>query len=89
VIEKETFAAICSLKKFRNWIFGKVVTLYTDHNPITFLTEAAPKSAKLMRWALALQEYNVVFRYKMGKQNVAADCLTRMPLDDEPALSQE
>ena len=66
-----------------------MVTLYTDHNLITFLTEAAPKSAKLMRWALAVQAYNVVFRYKAGKQNVTADCLTPMPLDDEPALSQE
>ena len=61
VIEKETFAAIWSLKKFRNWIFRKTVTVYTDYNAITYLTEMAPKSAKLMRYALALQEYDVVF----------------------------
>jgi len=78
VIEKETFAAIWALKKFRNWIFGKTVTVYTDHNPITYLTEMAPKSAKLMRYALALQEYDVVFCYKAGKSNAAADCLSRL-----------
>ena len=89
VIEKESFAAIWALRKFRNWVFGKTVTIYTDHSPITFLTETAPKSAKLMRWSLALQEYDVIFRYKAGKNNAAADCLSRMGLDGEPELSQE
>lgn len=80
-IEKETFATIWALKKFRKWIFGKPVVLYTDHNPITYLTDAAPKSAKLMRWALAIQEYDVTFHYKMGSKNVA-DCLSRLGPDD-------
>jgi len=56
-----------------------------------FLTESAPKSAKLMRWSLALQSYDVIFRYKTGKSNAAADCLSRTGLDGEPdqVLSQE
>ena len=76
-IEKESYAALWGLKKYRQWIFGNEVTVYSDHNPITYLTEAAPKSAKLMRWALAIQEFNVKFRYKAGKSNTAADCLSR------------
>jgi len=55
--------------------------VYADHNPITSLTEAAPKSAKLMRWALAIQEYDVTFHYRMGSKNVA-DCLSRLGSDD-------
>ena len=82
--EKEAYAAVWALKRFRNWIFGRSVTLFTDHNPITFLTESTPKSSKLMRWALAIQEYDVIFRYKPGKSNVAADCLSRQLPDDEP-----
>ena len=82
-IEKETYATIWALQHFRNWISSKTVTLYTDHNPITYLTEAAPKSAKLMRWALAVQEYDVKFCYKAGKNNVAADCLSRMEPDGD------
>ena len=91
VVEKEAYAAIWALKKFGHWTFGKKVTVYIDHSPITFLTESAPKSAKLMRWSLALQSHDVVFRYKTGKNNVAADCLSRMGLDGEPdqVLSQE
>ena len=80
-IEKETYATIWALKKFRKWIFGKPVVVYTDHNPITYLTDAAPKSAKLMRWALAIQEYDVTFHYKVGSKNVA-DCLSRLGPDN-------
>lgn len=77
-IEKEAYGALWALQKFRHWVVGHKTTLYSDHNPITFLTETTPKSAKLMRWALALQEFaDVTFCYKAGKTNVAADCLSR------------
>ena len=75
-VEKEAFAAIWALKRFRNWIFGKPVTIYTDHNPLTYLTSSAPSSAKLTRWALAILQYDVTFCYKAGQKNVAADCLS-------------
>ena len=81
-IEKEAFAAIWALDKFRNWIFGQHITLYSDHNPLTYLTEATSKSPKLMRWALALQQYDVTFRYKEGRKNIVADCLSRLDLEN-------
>jgi len=31
-----------------------------------------------------LQNHDVVFRYKTGKNNAAADCLSRMGLGGEP-----
>jgi hypothetical protein len=77
-IEREAFAAIWSLQKFKQWIFGSEITLYSDHNPLTYLTDSAPKSSKLTRWALALQEFNVIFKYKPGRENSAADCLSRI-----------
>ncbi len=58
--------------------FGVTVTLHCDHNPLTFLTETTPKSSKLMRWALAHQEFDVTFVYRAGRVNEAADCLSRM-----------
>ena len=80
-IEKEAYVALWSLQKYRGWTFGAVVTVHSDHNPLTYLTDSAPKSAKLMRWALALQEFNVTFKFKPGKNNVAADCLSRLGPD--------
>jgi hypothetical protein len=77
-IEREAFAVIWALRKFRSWIFMSKIVIFSDHNPLTFLTEAAPKSAKLTRWALALQEFNVDFRYRAGRKHAAADFLSRI-----------
>jgi hypothetical protein len=64
-IEKEAYAAIYALQRFEHWILGgPVTTLYSDHNPLSFLTDTTPKSSKLMRWAMALQKYTVVFKYR-------------------------
>jgi hypothetical protein len=46
-IEKEAYAAIWALQKFRHWIFASDrVDLYSDHNPLAYLSESAPNSAK-------------------------------------------
>ena len=45
------------LRKFRNFVFATEVTIFSDHNPLMYVWECAPKSAKLTRWALGLQEF--------------------------------
>jgi hypothetical protein len=35
-----------------------------------------------MRWSLALQEFNVSFKYKPGRENLAADCLSRIGTEE-------
>ena len=82
-VHKEAFAVISALKKFRNWVFGAEINIYSDHNPLTFITEGAPKNAKLMRWCLALQEFKVNFYYLRGRLNIAADCLSRLGPDEQ------
>ena len=74
-IEREAYAALVALQKYRSWIFLSEVTVHSDHNPLSYLTESSPKSAKLMRWALALQEFSLTFKYRAGRNNAAADCL--------------
>ena len=76
-IEKEAYAVIFALRKFRNFIFGVPVIVFSDHNPLTYINDCAPSSAKLTRWSLALQEFDLTFRYKPGHMNPAADCLSR------------
>ena len=84
VIEKECYAIIWALKKFRCFIYGVSTTVITDHNPLTFLSDTAPKNSKLMRWLLAIQEFNDLhFEYRRGVDNSAADCVSRMVYRDE------
>ena len=51
-VEKEAFACIWALKKYHRWLFRNKVTIYSDHNPLTFLAQALSHSSKLRRWAL-------------------------------------
>jgi hypothetical protein len=76
-IEKEAYAIIWSLNKFRTWIFGSPITVFADSNPLTYLTASAPKSAKLTRWILALQEFDITFKYTKGRDHVVPDYLSR------------
>jgi hypothetical protein len=58
--------------------FISKVYIFSDHNPLQYLPENAPKSSKLTRWSLALQEFNISFHYRPGKQNIPADTLSRL-----------
>ncbi len=73
VIEKEGFAVIFALRKFDRLVFGNHIELYTDHNPLQYLVSCIPKSAKLTRWSLALQRYDLVVKHYPGRLNHVAD----------------
>lgn len=77
-IEREAYAVVWGLKKFETWIFGADIELHTDHNPLTFLTKCAPQSARLQRWAIALQKYNINVKHCPGSQLNNADALSRL-----------
>ena len=77
-VEKEAYAVVWALNKLREIIIGSKICIYTDHNPLTYLKESSAKSAKLVRWSLALQEFDFELRYKKGKLNVVADALSRL-----------
>jgi hypothetical protein len=76
-IEKEAYSVISALNKFRTWCFAVAITVFSDSSPLTYITSGATKSAKLTRWSLALQEYNLTFKYRRGVQNVVPDFLSR------------
>jgi len=53
-VEREAYTALMALmalQKYCNWIFGSEVTVHSNHNPLLYLTESVPKSAKLMSFA--------------------------------------
>jgi len=78
IIEKEAYAIIWALNRFRDIVYGARITVFCDHNPLQYICESATKSAKLLRWSLSLQEYDVEIKYTKGSQNVVADCLSRV-----------
>ncbi|GFT34874.1 retrovirus-related Pol polyprotein from transposon 17.6 [Trichonephila clavipes] len=77
-IEREAFVIVWSLKKFEVWVFGTEIEFYTDHNPLPYLTKSAPQSARLQRWAFALQKFNVTIKHCPGVKIPHADALSRL-----------
>ena len=58
-IEKETLALVLALQHFEVYVGGAAepVTVYTDHNPLTFLDRMRNHNQRLMRWSLMLQSH--------------------------------
>ncbi|GBN32960.1 Retrovirus-related Pol polyprotein from transposon 297 [Araneus ventricosus] len=80
-IEREAFCVLEALKKFDAWVFGGKIQVVSDHNLLTYLTSSAPHGAKLSRWALALQRYNLTISYRRGIQHGNADAVSRLAID--------
>ncbi|GFR03754.1 retrovirus-related Pol polyprotein from transposon gypsy [Trichonephila clavata] len=81
-IEREAFSVLEALRKFDTWIFGSQIQVISDHDPLTYLTNSASHSAKLTRWALALQRYNVKVSYRRGSAHGNADALSRLRISE-------
>ncbi|GBL82646.1 hypothetical protein AVEN_263720-1 [Araneus ventricosus] len=77
-IEREAFCVLEALNKFDTWVFGGKICVFSNRNP---LTSSAPHGAKLSRWVLALQRYNLTISYRKGIQHGNADALSRLAID--------
>ncbi|XP_074283307.1 uncharacterized protein LOC141607858 [Silene latifolia] len=80
--EKEFLAVVYALEKFRSYLLGVKVIVYTDHKSITQLVSKKDTKPRLMRWVLLIREFDIEIREKKGLANVVADHLSRLQLND-------
>ena len=78
-ISKELMAIWFGLTEFHEYVFGRHVTVETDHKPLLALIKKPLNSApaRLQRLLLALQRYHFTLKYKRGKDLIIADALSR------------
>ena len=78
-IEKELLAVTFACEKFDDYIYGRRVTIETDHKPLETICKksilAAP--ARLQKMLLKLQRYDINVVYKRGSELYIADTLSR------------
>ena len=76
--EKEANAVLKSVQRFNYYLRGAKYTLQCNHKPLEpFLTRGA-KIAKLDRWAILLQEYDMTFVHIRGKDSILTDAISRL-----------
>ncbi|XP_019229273.1 PREDICTED: uncharacterized protein LOC109210328 [Nicotiana attenuata] len=80
--EKELLAVVWAFEKFRAYLVGTKVIVYTDHAAIRYLFTKKESKARLMCWVLLLQEFNVEIRDRKGTENQVVDHLSRLENHD-------
>ena len=84
VVELEALGIVCGIKKCHYWLSGlDHFRVLTDHKPLVGLW-MKPLSEftnmRLLSFVEKLMCYNFSVEYFAGKQNMAADCLSRTPV---------
>ncbi|XP_043816094.1 uncharacterized protein LOC122724627 [Manihot esculenta] len=82
--EKELLAVVFALEKFRSYLLGTKVIIYSDHAALRYLIKKKESKPRLVRWILLLQEFDLKIRDKKGKENLVADHLSIILLELEP-----
>ncbi|XP_076886572.1 uncharacterized protein LOC143536475 [Bidens hawaiensis] len=91
--EKELLAVVYALDKFRSYIWGSKVIVFSYHSTVKHLMEKKDAKPRLIRWILLLQEFDVEIRDKKESENVVADHLLRLvgreeEEEDERAINE-
>jgi len=78
VIHREAFAVIWALTNGGISFYSPKFIFQRPSTVVFFDTDHAKEQLKLIRWSLALQEYDINFSYVPGKNNCVADMASRL-----------
>ena len=81
--ERELFAIVDASRKFKTYCMGEAY-FHTDHQPLKNIRHQKDPRGKVGRWLLELDAIDCKIEYLPGKDNLAADCLSREVVLDPP-----
>ena len=71
---------VYALDKFRAYLVGSDIVIFTDHSALKYLLIKKIAKARLIRWVLLLQEFNLQIKDKKRVENVMANHLSRLKI---------
>ena len=79
--DKEMLAVVRACKKFRHWLVGRPVKIFTDHESLSMLLKGSDVmfSDRVARQVEFLAGFDLEISYLKGDKNVVADALSRLP----------
>ena len=82
-IEKELLAIVYGLQKFHYYVYGRDVTIYTDHKPLVSIVykPLSKASKRIQSMLLKIQDCAFKLVYKQGTTIPVADALSRAPVE--------
>lgn len=84
ITERELYAAMWAMDKFKFYLKGSEFDLLTDHQAIEFYnTKNDFGNSRIHRWFEHLEEYSFVPKYINGEDMILADAMSRSKIDDQ------
>lgn len=77
VTRRELLAVVVYLKHFRQYLYGRKITVRTDHAALRWLLNFKDPEGQLARWLQVVSEYDVTVQHRPGRKHGNADCLSR------------
>jgi hypothetical protein len=79
--DKELYALVQSVKKWKHYFLGKETIIHIDHQPLQYLQSYTKlQQSRHYRWIGFLQQFHLVIKYKKGTSNKVVDILSRPPI---------
>jgi hypothetical protein len=73
----ELAAVVMALRRWRHYLLGNVVHIYTDHKSMKYIFTQPDLNMRQRRWLKLIKDYELEVRYHPGKANIIVDALSR------------